>query len=263
MDWTWCFFDDEDVTVSHNSLPRLPAEHPEIWVGDFAVLGDRTSGGVEGGCKGTMKLDVSARGIAAHSGRDWVGDNAIHHLAPVLERLASYRARRAVIDGLEYREGLNAVAISGGIAGNVIPDRARVTLNYRFAPDTSIAQAEAQVREVLSGLDLEIEVTDAGAGALPGLDTAPARQFLAALGGEVPVAAKQGWTDVSRFSALGTPAVNFGPGDPLLAHTDDAHMQLPDPHQALEGMRRILTREGPGRARPPGPPPAGAPRPQP
>src|SRR5699024_10142463 len=138
----------------------------------------------------------------------------------------------------------SAVAISGGIAGNVIPDRARVTLNYRFAPDTSIAQAEAHVREVLSGLDLEIEVTDAGAGALPGLDTAPARQFLAALGGEVPVAAKQGWTDVSRSPALGTPAVNFGPGDPLLAHTDDEHVPLPDLHQALEGLRRFLTREG-------------------
>src|SRR5699024_592047 len=150
----------------------------------------------------------TARGIAAHSGRDWVGDNAIHHLAPVLERLASYRARRAVIDGLEYREGLNAVAISGGIAGNVIPDRARVTLNYAVAPDTSIAPREAHVRGVLSGLALESEVADAGAGAVPGLDTAPPRQCLAALGGEVPGAAKQGWTDVSPFSALDTPAVH-------------------------------------------------------
>src|SRR5690625_2848095 len=243
MDLTWIFYDHEEVAAADNSLTRIAAEHPEYLVGDFAILGEPTSAGVEGGCKGTMKLDVTARGIAAHSGRDWVGDNAIHHLAPVLERLASYRARRAVIDGLEYREGLNAVAISGGIAGNVIPDRARVTLNYRFAPDTSITQAEAHLRQVLSGLDLEIEVTDAGAGAVPGLDTAPVRRFLAALGGEVPVAANQGWTDVSRFSALGTPAVNFGPGDPLLAHTDDEHVPLPDLHQALEGLRRFQNLE--------------------
>src|SRR5690625_3607533 len=148
MDLTWIFYDHEEVAAADNSLTRIAAEHPEYLVGDFAILGEPTSAGVEGGCKGTMKLDVTARGIAAHSGRDWVGDNAIHHLAPVLERLASYRPRRAVIDGLEYREGLNAVAISGGIAGNVIPARARVTLTYRFAPDTSLAQAEARVRGV-------------------------------------------------------------------------------------------------------------------
>src|SRR5699024_4996894 len=171
---------------------RIAAERPELLEADFAILGEPTSAGVEGGCKGTMKLEVTARGVAAHSARDWVGGNAIHHLAPVLERLAAYEARRAVIDGLEYREGLNAVAISGGIAGNVIPDRAVVVLNYRFAPDTSVGQAEAHVREVLSGLDLEIEVTDAAPGAMPGLDTAPAREFLAALGPDVPLAAKQG-----------------------------------------------------------------------
>ena len=140
----------------------------------------------------------------------------------------AYEARRAVIDGLEYRECFNVVAITGGIAGNVIPDRASATLNYRFAPDTSVEQAEAHVREVLAGLDLEIEVTDSAPGALPGLDTSAAQDFLAALGGEVPLAAKQGWTDVSRFSALGTPAVNFGPGDPLLAHTDDEHVPVDD-----------------------------------
>jgi succinyl-diaminopimelate desuccinylase len=240
MDLTWVFYDHEEVAAADNSLTRLAAEHPEYLEADFAILGEPTSAGVEGGCKGTMKLEVTARGIAAHSARDWVGDNAIHHLAPVLERLAAYEARRAVIDGLEYRECLNAVAISGGIAGNVIPDRASATLNYRFAPDTSVAAAEEHVREVLAGLDLEIEVTDSAPGALPGLDTPAAREFLAALGGEVPLAAKQGWTDVSRFSALGTPAVNFGPGDPLLAHTDDEHVPLEDLRVALEGLRRYL-----------------------
>ena len=240
VDLTWIFYDHEEVAAADNALTRIAAERPELLEADFAILGEPTSAGVEGGCKGTMKLEVTARGIAAHSARDWVGDNAIHHLAPVLERLAAYEARRAVIDGLEYRECLNAVAITGGIAGNVIPDRASATLNYRFAPDTSVEQAEAHVREVLAGLDLEIEVTDSAPGALPGLDTAAARDFLAALGGEVPLAAKQGWTDVSRFSALGTPAVNFGPGDPLLAHTDDEHVPVDDLTRALEGLRRYL-----------------------
>ncbi|MFC0675764.1 succinyl-diaminopimelate desuccinylase [Brachybacterium hainanense] len=240
MDLTWIFYDHEEVASADNSLTRIAAERPDLLAGDFAILGEPTSAGVEGGCKGTMKLEVTARGTAAHSARDWVGDNAIHRLAPVLERLAAYEARRAVIDGLEYRECLNVVAIDGGIAGNVIPDRAHVTLNYRFAPDTSVAQAEAHVRELLCDLDLEIEVSDAAAGALPGLDTAPAREFLAALGEDVRVDAKQGWTDVARFSALGVPAVNFGPGDPLLAHTDDEHVPVEDLRRSLAALRRWL-----------------------
>lgn len=241
VDLTWIFYDHEEVAAADNALTRIAAEHPDYLEADFAILGEPTSAGVEGGCKGTMKLEVTARGIAAHSARDWVGENAIHHLAPVLERLAAYEARRAVIDGLEYRECLNAVAISGGIAGNVIPDRASAVLNYRFAPDTSVEQAEAHVREVLGGLDLEITVVDAAGGALPGLDNDAARGFLAALGEGVSLAAKQGWTDVARFSALGTPAVNFGPGDPLLAHTDDEHVPLQDLEAALVGLRRFLT----------------------
>lgn len=241
MDLTWIFYDHEEVAAADNSLTRIAAEHPEYLAGDFAILGEPTSAGVEGGCKGTMKLAVTAGGIAAHSARDWVGDNAVHKLAPVLERLAAYEARRAVIDGLEFREALNAVGISGGIAGNVIPDRARVDVNYRFAPDTTIEQAEAHVSEVLAGLDVDIEVLDAAAGALPGLDTAPARAFLDALGQDVRVDAKQGWTDVSRFAALGTPAVNFGPGDPLLAHTDDEHVPIEDLHASLTALRRFLT----------------------
>ncbi|WP_246955858.1 succinyl-diaminopimelate desuccinylase [Brachybacterium sp. Marseille-Q7125] len=242
MDLTWIFYDHEEVAAADNALTRIAAEHPEHLAADFAILGEPTSAGVEGGCKGTMKLEVTARGTAAHSARDWVGDNAIHHLAPVLERLAAYEARRAVIDGLEYRECLNAVSISGGIAGNVIPDRAALTVNYRFAPDTSLEQAEAHVRELLADLDVDIEVTDAAAGALPGLSAPAAQDFLAALGEDVAVEAKQGWTDVARFSALGTPAVNFGPGDPLLAHTDDEHVPLADLETALVGLRRFLIR---------------------
>lgn len=240
VDLTWIFYDHEEVAAADNSLTRIAVEHPEWLAGDFAILGEPTSAAVEGGCKGTMKLEVTARGVAAHSARDWVGDNAIHRLAPVLERLASYRARTAVIDGLEYRECMNIVSIDGGIAGNVIPDRACATINYRFAPDTTPEQALEHVRELLADLDLEIQVTDSAAGALPGLDSPAARAFLAALGDDVPISAKQGWTDVARFSALGIPAVNFGPGDPLLAHTDDEHVPVDDLRAALAGLRRYL-----------------------
>lgn len=240
-DLTFLFYDHEEVEAELNSLTRIAREHPEYLEGDFAILGEPTSAGIEGGCKGTMRLTATATGIAAHSGRAWVGKNAIHGLAQALTRLKAYEPRTAVIDGLEFRECLNAVKVEGGIAGNVIPDSATVTINYRFAPDTSVEAAEAHVRDVLSGLDLDITVTDAAAGALPGLASAPAQDFLAALGDSVSVSAKQGWTDVSRFSALGTPAVNFGPGDPLLAHTDDEHIPTADLETCEKALRTFLT----------------------
>ncbi|WP_084253006.1 succinyl-diaminopimelate desuccinylase [Devriesea agamarum] len=225
-DVTWIFYDHEEVAAEDNALTRIAATRPELLAGDFAILGEPTAGAVEGGCKGTMRCDIRTRGVAAHSARDWVGHNAIHDLAPVLTRLASYTAREVTIDGLVYRECLNAVRISGGIAGNVIPDGACVTVNYRFAPDRDVAAAEAHIREVLAGLDVEITVTDSAPGALPGLSHPVAQEFVTALGPDAMVRAKQGWTDVARFSALGVPAINFGPGDPLLAHTDDEHVPL-------------------------------------
>lgn len=245
VDVTWIFYDHEEVAAADNSLTRIARERPELLEGDFAILGEPTSSGVEAGCKGTMKLEVTARGKAAHSARDWVGDNAIHKLAPVLAVLADYEARVARIDGLEYRECLNAVLLDGGTAGNVIPDRARLTINYRFAPDTSCEEAEAHVRALLADCDVEIAVTDGAAGALPGLATAPAQAFLAALGDGVTIDAKQGWTDVARFSALGVPAVNFGPGDPLQAHTDDEHVPVADLRRAAQALGRWLGVEQP------------------
>jgi succinyl-diaminopimelate desuccinylase len=120
--------------------------------------------------------------------------------------------RSVEIDGCEYREGLSAVRIDGGVAGNVIPDAASVTVNFRFAPDRSVDAALRHVHEVFDGLDVHIELTDSAAGALPGLSLPAAAALVEAAGGQVR--AKYGWTDVSRFAALGIPAVNFGPGDP-------------------------------------------------
>ncbi|MGH3340883.1 MAG: succinyl-diaminopimelate desuccinylase, partial [Propionibacteriaceae bacterium] len=216
-DVTWVFYDNEEVEEYRNGLSRIAREHPSYLEGDFAVLCEPTSGRIEGGCQGSMQLQVELRGLAAHSARSWMGHNAIHDAGGLLQRLASYQPRQIEVDGLIYREGLNAVTISGGIAGNVIPDRCVVEINYRFAPDKSPEDAEAYVREVLDGYP--IHVTDVAAGARPGLDQPAAAEFLRAVGG--PASAKLGWTDVARFSAMGIPAVNFGPGDPRKAHADD------------------------------------------
>ncbi|MFJ6212830.1 succinyl-diaminopimelate desuccinylase [Streptomyces sp. NPDC092296] len=221
-DLTFVFYDCEEVEADRNGLGHLARERPDWLHGDFAVLLEPSSAVVEGGCQGTMRVVVRITGQRAHSARSWLGDNAIHGAAELLGRLAAYRPRRVEIDGLEYREGLNAVLIDGGVAGNVIPDLCTVTVNFRFAPDRSEEQALAHVREVLAGFD--VELTDSAPGALPGLAHPAAQAFVAATGG-VP-RAKYGWTDVARFAGLGIPAVNYGPGDPNLAHKREEHCSL-------------------------------------
>jgi succinyl-diaminopimelate desuccinylase len=216
-DVTWVFYDNEEVEEYRNGLGRIAREHPEYLKGTFAVLCEPTNARIEGGCQGSMLLQVELTGVAAHSARAWMGHNAIHDAGKVLTRLASYEPREIEVDGLTYREGLNAVRISGGIAGNVIPDRCVIQINYRFAPDKSPTEAEAYVREFLDGFS--IRVLDVASGARPGLHQPAAAEFLRAVGGQAT--AKLGWTDVARFSSMGIPAVNFGPGDPTKAHADD------------------------------------------
>jgi succinyl-diaminopimelate desuccinylase len=216
-DVTWIFYDCEEIDASLNGLARIARDHSDYLAGDFAVLCEPSNSGVEGGCQGTMRIEVHLRGVAAHSARAWMGHNAVHDAAGVLQRLANYQPAVVEVDGLRYREGLNAVRIRGGIAGNIIPNQCDIEINYRFAPDKSPQDAEAEVRRVLAGFPLE--VTDVAAGARPGLDVPAAKEFVAAVGGQP--SAKFGWTDVARFSAMGVPAVNFGPGNPSKAHADD------------------------------------------
>jgi succinyl-diaminopimelate desuccinylase len=221
-DVTYVFYDCEEVEAERNGLLRLSRGRPELLAGDFAVLLEPTGGVVEGGCQGTMRAEIRATGKRAHSARSWLGVNAIHEAGRILDVLRGYRAREPEVDGLAYHEGLNAVGISGGVAGNVIPDECVVTVNFRFAPDRSAAEAEAHLREVFAGL--RVAVTDAAGGARPGLAAPAAASFVTAMGGTPR--AKLGWTDVARFDALGVPAVNYGPGDPQLAHRADEHVPL-------------------------------------
>jgi len=216
-DLTFVFYDCEEIDGQFNGLARVAETAPDLLAGDFAVLLEPTNGAIEGGCKGTLRAEVLTTGVAAHSARPWKGENAIHAAAAVLARLTAYEAETIEVDGLDYHEALQAVGISGGIAGNVIPDRCTVTVNYRFAPDKNVEEAFAHVRHVFEGF--EVTLGDAVEGARPGLQLPAARAFIDSLG--VPVSAKEGWTDVARFSAVGVPAVNVGPGDPNLAHMDD------------------------------------------
>ncbi|MBO0897897.1 MULTISPECIES: succinyl-diaminopimelate desuccinylase [Arthrobacter] len=236
-DVTFIFYDHEEVEASLSGLGRLQESFPDWLEADFAVLLEPTNGTVEGGCNGTMRFHATTTGRAAHSARAWMGENAIHAAAEILTRLRDHEPATVSVEGLEYRESLNAVKIWGGTAGNVIPDAATVEINYRFAPDKSVEQAEAYVRNLLSGFDLVR--TDAAAGARPGLDRTAAASFVAVVGQEPKP--KYGWTDVARFSALGIPAVNFGPGDALLAHTDNEHVEAAAVRACLAALRTWLS----------------------
>lgn len=238
-DVTYVFYEAEEIDAVHNGLRRIAEERPDLLDADFAILMEPSDAGVEAGCQGTLRVEVVTRGERAHAARAWRGVNAIHGAAEVLARLASYEPRRPVIDGLAYHEGLNAVLVHGGVATNVIPDECRVTVNFRFAPDRSEAEALAFVQEFFDGF--ETVLTDSSPGALPGLDRPAARAFVDAVGGEARP--KFGWTDVARFSALGVPAVNYGPGDPMLAHKQEEHVPLAQLEHCEQTLRRWLGAE--------------------
>jgi succinyl-diaminopimelate desuccinylase len=237
-DVTYVFYDCEEVEQSRSGLARVQRQHPEWLAADFAVLMEPTDCRIEAGCQGTMRIEVMATGLRAHTARSWMGANAIHAAGEIVDRLVRFEPRRPVIDGLEYREGLNAVRISGGVAGNVIPDQCTVTVNYRFAPDRTSEQAELWLRDFFDGFD--VTVVDSAAGALPGLDRPAAAAFVEAVGGGTPARPKFGWTDVARFAAAGMPAVNYGPGNPSLAHTADEQVAEADIVRCEDRLRAWL-----------------------
>ncbi len=235
-DVTYVFYEAEEIDDVYNGLGIVAEERPDLVTGDFAILMEPSDAVVEAGCQGTLRVEVTARGERAHSARSWRGSNAIHTAGEILRRLGEYDARKPVIDGLEYHEGLNAVLISGGVATNVLPDECVVTVNYRFAPDTSEAEALVFVKDFFDGFDLE--VTDSAPGALPGLRVPAAAAFIDSVGGTVNP--KFGWTDVARFTGLGIPAVNYGPGDPMLAHKQEEFVPIEQLRSCEATLRKWL-----------------------
>uniref|UniRef100_A0AAU2VP36 Succinyl-diaminopimelate desuccinylase n=1 Tax=Streptomyces sp. NBC_00008 TaxID=2903610 RepID=A0AAU2VP36_9ACTN len=239
-DLTFVFYDNEEVAAHLNGLGHIADAHPDWLKADFAVLLEGSNGEVEGGCQGTLRVLLRTEGERAHSARSWMGSNAIHGAAPILARLAAYEPRKPVIDGLEFHEGLNAVRIEGGVANNVIPDACTVVVNYRYAPDLGPEEALAHVREVFAGCGVaEFIVDDHSGAAMPGLSHPAAKAFMDAVGGTARP--KFGWTDVSRFGSLGVPAVNYGPGDPILAHKRNEHVAVERITHCEERLRSWLT----------------------
>lgn len=236
-DLTWIFYDQEEIESEKNGLGRIAKNRPELLKGDFAILGEPSSAQLEGGCNGTLRIQISTKGQKAHSARPWMGSNAIHSMSEVLQRLTAYKPAEVNVDGLVYKESLNAVGISGGVANNVIPDWATVTVNYRFAPDKTTTQAIEYLENYFKGFSFL--VTDQAPAARPGLDLPEVQEFIEVLGTQPR--AKYGWTDVARFSELGVPAVNFGPGNPSKAHADDESVPVGHLQDCFEALNSWLS----------------------
>ena len=237
-DVTYLFYESEEIETKYNGLELITKQAKDLLNCDFAILMEPTNGIIEVGCQGTLRFQVSARGTRSHSARWWNGENAIHALTPVLEILNSYKSREPIIDGHKFREGLQAVKINGGVAGNVVPDEVTMTINHRFAPDITPAQAEENMKKLFK--DFNFQLLDVASGAPTGLNNELIKDFVSKIG--TAIAPKFGWTDVARFAAAGIPAINFGPGDPNLAHHPDEAVKIKQIEDVFASLKDWLTK---------------------
>jgi succinyl-diaminopimelate desuccinylase len=199
-----------------NELGAVLATDPRLGDAALAVVLEPTDLAVQLGCLGGLHAHVTFTGRAAHSARPWQGENALTKAGRFLADLHERPPQDVLVDGLVYREVLSATqASTGGNAHNVVPDRFAINLNYRFAPNKTLDQAQDQVIELVGGL-ASVEVVDRAPPGRPRRDSPLIARFLDIV--DAPVQAKQAWTDVARLSAAGIPALNYGPGLTAQAH---------------------------------------------
>lgn len=242
VDVTWVFYAREEVAADHSGLAELIEVRPDLLEGDVAILGEPTTGDVEAGCQGVLRVSLTLAGARAHTARAWMGRNAVHRLGSLLVALGEFEPRQPEIEGLRFHEALQATHLEAGVAGNVVPDRALVRIAHRFAPDRSVEQAEDWLRGFLGPFlepGDELVVDDRSPAAWPALEHPVVRSLVERNGLEVR--SKLGWTDVARFTELGVPAINLGPGDSTLAHTRDEHVDRGSLERTYAALDDLLT----------------------
>lgn len=234
------FYESEEVEINKNGLQLLSRRQPELLKADGAILLEPTNSQLELGCQGVLLFNIQVKGVKAHAARPWKGVNSITRAPKIIESVKSFPKKKVMLEGVCYKESLEPVKFNSGSATNVIPDLAEITLSYRFAPDKSadIAQAEifSHFKHVLdNSLGDNIVILEARNGAYPASKSGIFKQLFELTSNKV--SAKLGWTDVAFFSENQTVAVNFGPGDPQLAHSPDEKLEKGE----LEQSYKILT----------------------
>jgi succinyl-diaminopimelate desuccinylase len=180
---------------------------------------------------------------------------ALSWLAQVLQ----HPPRAVRIQGVEFIEVATVTQVRSGETRNVLPGSLMVNLNLRYPPDRSAEEAESFARSLCptprplveasdskdgsEEVGIEVVIMDhAVAGAIQ-MEASLYHHLLRATG--LPRRAKQAWTDVARFSILGVPALNWGPGDPRFAHTRDEEVEIAQLEDVYRQMERFLRGPGP------------------
>lgn len=215
VDLTLVFYAKEEGPFADNELGPVLAQDPELAKVDLAVCLEPSDNKLSLGASGSIHATLTFEGKTSHSARPWQGENAIHKAGALLTELGALAPREATIDGLLYRSVFSITMASGGRGRNIIPDAFELNLNHRFAPDTTLEEAQRDIERLVSGR-ARITFTDLSPSAPP----RATHPLVVALreSGVVGVEPKQAWTDVARFAALGVAAINFGPGDNAEAH---------------------------------------------
>jgi succinyl-diaminopimelate desuccinylase len=241
VDLTLVFYAREEGPFADNELGPVLERIPELGKVDLAVCLEPSDNKLQLGATGSIHAEVTFVGRTSHSARPWQGENAIHKAGPFLTDLTGRAPRESIIDGFSYRTVTSVTLAEGGRGRNIIPDRFKLNVNHRFAPDTSLDQAKRDVEELVAGR-AEVRFTDLSPAAPPFAEHPLVRALRES--GIVGVEPKQAWTDVARFAALGVPAVNFGPGEQGQAHQKNEWTSLAKLEAGYAILTRFLTRIG-------------------
>jgi len=238
LDVGFVLYGREELPFGDSALMPFLRRCPAASAIDLAIVMEPTDNTIELGCLGNLDARIVAHGVAAHSARPWFGHNAVHDAIRALAPLTDLPTRDVEIDGLAFREVVSVTTIAGGVAANVVPDRAEARVNMRYAPTHTPAEAERRLRELLGVRGVEVEVVgNAPPGPVPEGDPLVAR-LQRATGGRAR--AKQAWTSVAEFGAVDIPSVNLGPGDPQYAHREDERIELASLERGYELMTAFL-----------------------
>jgi succinyl-diaminopimelate desuccinylase len=234
-------FGREELPITQSALLPLFDRCEATRSIDLAIVMEPTANAIEVGCLGNLNARLSARGEAAHTARPWLGRNAIHTAIGALAPIADLAPNDVEIDGMVFREVVSVTSIEGGIAGNVVPDRAEATVNFRYAPTRTPEEAEGRLRDLLATTDADLTVI----GNAPPGPVAVRNPLVDRLraAGDLEVGPKQAWTPVAEFATIGVDAVNFGPGDPQYAHRDDERIEVGALARSYQVLRRFLAAE--------------------
>jgi succinyl-diaminopimelate desuccinylase len=233
-------FGREELPPEHNPLPALFDGCPLVREADLAVLLEPTDLTIQAGCLGNVSARITFHGVGGHSARPWLAENAIHAAIEGLARIATLERREAVIDGLPFYEVASVTRIEAGVADNVVPDEALATVNLRYPPDRTPAEAEELLRSLVP-TDTSVEITGNSPPGDVSVDAPLVRALEAA--GSLPIEPKQAWTNVADFTARGIPAVNFGPGATRYAHRRDELVEIASLERAYDALRRVALGE--------------------